>query len=224
MQSLLDSLPLRERPAWRVAYQTANCSLLELLAAVVGGDSQIETAQALLARFESLDALNRVTTEEVAEVAGIGPAKAVRIRATLELGRRMNERVAMESPQIQSPETAAAILIPRMAHLEQEHFVALLLNTRNRLIGEPIDVYRGSLNAAMIRVGEVFRSAIRANAAAILVGHNHPSGDPSPSPEDVAITKAIVEAGKLLDVDVLDHLVIGRGRYVSLKEIGLGFD
>ena len=109
---------------------------------------------------------------------------------------------------IRSPQDAADLIQYEMGALEQEHFRVLLLDTRNQVIQQR-DIYRGSLNASMIRIGEVFRDAIRANAAAIILAHNHPSGDPSPSPEDVAVTRAIVEAGRLLDIEVLDHLVIG---------------
>ncbi len=109
-----------------------------------------------------------------------------------------------------------------MAALEQEHLRVILLDRRNRVL-EIEDVYRGSVSSSQVRVGEVFKAAIRKNASALVVAHNHPSGDPTPSPDDVAVTRAIVQAGKLLDVDVLDHLVIGQGRWVSLKERGLGF-
>ena len=111
----------------------------------------------------------------------------------------------------------------QLSALDQEYLYVILLDTRNRLIGQPREVYHGSLNTSLIRVGEVFREAIKANAAGMIVVHNHPSGDPSPSPEDVAVTRTLVEAGKLLDIDLLDHLVIGRHRFVSLKERGLGF-
>jgi DNA repair protein RadC len=110
-----------------------------------------------------------------------------------------------------------------MGALEREQLRVILLDTRNRLM-QIVEVYRGSLNTSLIRVGEVFRDPVRANAAAIIVAHNHPSGDPSPSAEDVAVTKAIIEAGKLLDIEVLDHLVIGHNRYVSMKAKGLGFE
>jgi DNA repair protein RadC len=127
-----------------------------------------------------------------------------------------------ERPTIQSPEDAAGLLLYEMSALEQEHLRVLLLDTRNRLV-HTAEVYRGSLNTSLIRIGEVFRDAVRYHAAAIIVAHNHPSGDPTPSPEDVSVTKAIADAGRLLDIEVLDHLVIGRGRYVSLKAKGLGF-
>jgi DNA repair protein RadC len=109
-----------------------------------------------------------------------------------------------------------------MSALEQEHLRVLLLDTRNHVL-DIAEVYRGSVNSSQVRVGEVFKAAVRRGAPAILVVHNHPSGDPTPSPDDTAVTRALVQAGKLLDVEVLDHLVIGRGRYVSMKERGLGF-
>jgi len=109
-----------------------------------------------------------------------------------------------------------------MGALEQEHLRVVLLDRRNRVL-EVVEIYRGSVSSSQVRVGEVFKEAVRKNASGIIVVHNHPSGDPTPSPDDVAVTRAIVQAGKLLDVDVLDHLVIGQGRWVSLKERGLGF-
>jgi DNA repair protein RadC len=165
----------------------------------------------------------RATSDEIQMVPGVGPTTAARLRAAFELGRRLALADDEDPRPIQSPEDAANLLMHRMQHLEQEHLMVLLLDTRNRLIGEPVDLYHGSLNTSLVRIGEVFRPAIRANAAAILVAHNHPSGTPDPSPEDVAITRAIVQAGQLLDVECLDHLVVGRGTFVSLKSKGLGF-
>jgi DNA repair protein RadC len=124
---------------------------------------------------------------------------------------------------VRSPKDVAQLLMAEMAHLEQEHFRVLFLDTRNRLMGIET-VYVGSLNASHIRVGEVFRDAVRRNCAAIIVVHNHPSGDPAPSPEDVAVTRQLVQAGTLLDIEVLDHLIVGQQRYVSLRERGLGFE
>jgi DNA repair protein RadC len=196
---------------------------VEFIAALIGGDRQIEIAQALIGQFGSLRALARATPDEVQEVLGVGPSTAARLRAALELGRRLGVMDGEDPPPIQSPDDAANLLMVQMQHLEQEHLMVLLLDTRNRLMGEPIELYHGSLNTSLIRIGEVFRPAIRANAAAILLAHNHPSGTPDPSPEDVAITRAIVEAGRLLDVECLDHLIMGRGRFVSLKSKGLGF-
>lgn len=221
---LLQSLPLRERPAYRVSYQSKDCSVLELLAALVGGKDQMEVAAALLNQFESLQRLSRATIHELTSVYGIGLARAACLKAALELGQRRVNAHEDHAPTIQSPEDAAAILIPLMQDLEQEHLYVLILDTRNRVIGEPIEIYHGSLNSSLVRVGEIFRPAIHANAAAILIAHCHPSGDPTPSPEDVAITRAVVQAGKLLDVQCLDHIIVGRGRFVSLKSRGLGFN
>ena len=141
----------------------------------------------------------------------------------MELGRRLLISAPDERLQIRSPADVANLLMLEMGLLEQEHLRVILLDTRNRVLAVTT-VYKGSLNSSMIRVGELFREAIRRNSAAVIIAHNHPSGDPTPSPEDVAVTKQVVQAGKLLDIDVLDHLVIGQGRFVSLKERGLGFD
>lgn len=127
-----------------------------------------------------------------------------------------------DKPRIQSPEDAG-VLLGDMAQHEQEHLDVLLLNTRNEVIHR-FNIYKGSLNSSSIRITELFREAVKKNAAAIIVAHNHPSGDPTPSPEDVGVTREIVKAGKLLDIDVLDHLIIGHGRFISLKGKGLGFD
>jgi DNA repair protein RadC len=131
-------------------------------------------------------------------------------------------RPADDRPRIASPADAASLLLPRLRDLEQEELHVVLLDTRNRVL-DIRAVYKGSLNTSMVRIAEIFRPAIEAPAAAIVVAHNHPSMDASPSPEDVNVTRQIVQAGKLLDIDVLDHLIIGH-TYVSLKERGLGFD
>lgn len=162
-----------------------------------------------------------MTLEEMQEVPGIGPKAALAIQAALELGRRVIVE-NFDSLQIRSPADVADLLMLEMSLFEQEHMRAVILDTKNNIIAID-EVYKGSLNTAVVRIGEVFRAAIRRNACSIIVVHNHPSGDPTPSPEDVRVTEMLVEAGKLLDIAVLDHVVIGRNRYVSLKERGLGF-
>ena len=142
------------------------------------------------------------------------------VLAVLELLRAMLQPSPRD--QIKSPTDAAGLLMLDMSALDQEHLRTVLLDTKNR-VQTIATVYVGSVNTAMIRVGEVFKAALAWNSAALIVVHNHPSGDPSPSPEDVLITHQIVAAGKLLDIDVLDHLVIGQGRYCSMREKGLGF-
>jgi DNA repair protein RadC len=176
----------------------------------------------LLSRFGSLAQLARTNKAQLMRVHGIGEAQAGRLLAVLELSRRL-QAPAEERPLVQSPADCAQLLLPRLSHLDQEQIHVVLLDTRNRLLGIEA-VYRGSLNTSMIRMGELFRPAIERPAAAIVLAHNHPSNDSSPSPEDVKVTRQAVEAGKLLDIEVLDHLIIGSGVYTSLKERGLGFD
>ncbi|MCP3976385.1 MAG: JAB domain-containing protein [bacterium] len=221
----LHLLPLRERPACRVAENGADaCNLVELLAAIVGGARQIEIAHSLLAEFGDLDGLLKASAAELERsTRGLGPAGAARLKAALELGRRVLLEMPQDRLRIGSPGDVAQLLIAEMSYLEQEHFRVLFIDTRNRLLDSET-VYVGSLNAMYIRVAEVFRAATRRNCAAIIVAHNHPSGDPSPSPEDVEVTRRLVQAGELLNIELLDHLVIGRQRFVSLRERGLGFD
>jgi DNA repair protein RadC len=201
----------------------SNAELISiLLRAGIEGMNVLQLAQKLLLDMGGLTGLHQAPLEALCDRRGIGPAKAAQIKAAIELGRRLSIASPEERPVIQSPEDAAALLLYEMGALEQEHLRVLLLDTRNRVL-RTVEVYRGSLNSSMIRIGEIFREAIRTNAAAIIVAHNHPSGDPTPSPEDVRVTKALVESGKLLDIEVLDHLIIGKNRYVSLKSKGLGF-
>jgi len=215
-------LPLRDRPVHRAAHTPEACTTQELLAAVIRGPRSLPGALALLDQFRGLQAISNAAQQELTRVPGIGPARAASVKAALELARRLSVPPD-DAPVINSPEDAAALLIPRMGHLEKERLLVLLLNTRNRLIGEPVEIYNGSLNSSLVRVAEVFRPGLQANAASIIVAHNHPSQDCSASPEDVALTRAFVEAGRMLDLEVLDHLIIGGDRYLSLKAKGLGF-
>ncbi len=219
----LKSLPLREQPAYRVSQNAAACNLTELLAAMIGGQRQIEISHALLARFDGdIRRLYLAHPKELAAVRGIGPATAVQIKAALNLGLRLNIP-SEEHPAINSPADAAALVQHEMSFLEQEHLRVILLDGRNRVL-DIVEVYQGSVNSAQVRIGEVFKPAVSRMASAIIIVHSHPSGDPTPSPEDVAVTRAIVQAGKLLDINTLDHLVIGHGaRWVSMKERFLGF-
>jgi DNA repair protein RadC len=201
-------------------------STMELLAIILRTGSDGATthhlAEQLLVRFSDLPELAQASVAELTTVKGIGSIKAVEIKAALELGRRLLCCKPEERPQVQSPADAANLLMPEMMFLQQEHLRLILLNTRNQVLSTPT-LYIGNLNATTVRIGEVFRGAIKINAAALILVHNHPSGDPSPSPEDGRVTRQIVEAGKLLGLDVLDHIIIGRQRYVSLKERGIGF-
>jgi DNA repair protein RadC len=145
------------------------------------------------------------------------------VKAALELGRRLSVSLsAEERPQISSPEQVAALVQTEMGLLSQESLRVVLLNTKNHVVAIR-EVYKGSVNSAQVRVGEVFREAIRENCPSIIVTHNHPSGDPTPSPDDIAVTRDMIQAGKLLDIEILDHIVIGGGRWISMKQKRLGF-
>jgi DNA repair protein RadC len=217
-----------ERPRERLIQVGAEVlSTAELLAIVLRngprGESVLRLAERLLIQFDHLPGLARATITELMEVKGVGDAKAAEIKAALEIGRRLVASAPEERPRVTTPDDAFHLLKSEMMFLDQEQLRLILLDTRNRVVRTPT-IYVGSLNTSVIRVGELFRAAIRDNAAAFIIAHNHPSGDPSPSPEDITVTRQIVQAGKLLDVDVLDHIVIGHNRFVSLKQRGLGFD
>jgi DNA repair protein RadC len=223
----IKQLPAGERPRERLLQQGPGAlSSAELIAILLRtgtrDENAVQQAQRLIGLYNGLPGLAQAPVSELAQIKGVGPVKAVTLRAALELGRRWQVASPADRPQICSPADAAQLLMLEMGPMEQEHLRALLLDTKNRVL--KIDtVAIGSLNSASVRVGEMFREAIRLNCAAVIVAHNHPSGDPTPSAEDVHVTRQMVEAGKLLDIPVLDHLVIGQQRWVSLKERGLGF-
>ena len=225
----ITDLPSTDRPRERLAEVGAgglsNAELLAILLRIgVKGENAVRMAERLLKQLGGLSGLHRASYSDLCGVKGIGQAKAAQLQAALELGRRIAVTAPEERVAIKSAADAANLIMYQLSALDQEYLFVILLDTRNRVIGKPFEVYHGSLNTSLIRVGEVFREAVKANAAALIVAHNHPSGDPSPSPEDVAVTRALVEAGRLLDIDLLDHLVIGQHRFVSLKERGLGFN
>lgn len=221
--SKLKTLPVRETPAYRVSQNAASCSLSELLAAVIGGTQQIEIADALLARFGGdLQRIYHAPVQQIASVHGLGESTAVKLKAALALGLRLCEP-REERPVVNSPADAAALVQHEMSLLEHEYLKVIVLNTRNHVL-DIVEVTRGSANASYVRVAEVLRPAVQRNAPAIIVVHNHPSGDPKPSPQDVEITRAIRKAAELMNIELLDHLVIGKGSFVSLKERKLGFE
>jgi DNA repair protein RadC len=224
----IKEMPAGERPRERLQhYGPAALSNGELLAIIlrtgIKGENVINLATRLLVDYGGLSGLSRASFGELCDIHGLGPAKAAQLKAALELGRRLLVEAPEDRPQIATPDDAANLLLLEMGMLAQEQMRVLLLDTKNRLLAAPT-IYQGSLSTSVIRVAELFREAVKRNCAAIIVVHNHPSGDPAPSPEDVEVTKQIVQAGKLLDIELLDHLIIGRNRYVSLRERGLGFD
>jgi DNA repair protein RadC len=222
-------LPIREllateQPRNRLLlHGAAALSDAELLA-VITGVQCLETTQRLLIAGGGLRGLLMLSTTELQQlVAGISVGRAAQLKAAIELGVRVARGDQAQRRQIKSPADVAELLLLEMSHLDQEQLRTVLLDTKNRI--QAINtVYIGSLNTSMVRVGEVFKEAVRRNSAALIVVHNHPSGDATPSPEDILVTREIVQAGKLLDTDVLDHLIIGNGVWVSLRERCLGFD
>lgn len=227
-QPMIRDLPQGERPRERLrAYGPNHLSNTELIAILlrtgVKGENVLALSARLLARFGGLAGLGRASFAELCAERGLSEAKACQVLAALELGRRFVSLAPQERPIIHSPQDVANLLAAEMGTLEQEHLRVLLLNTKNEVLSIQ-GVYVGNVNSSMVRPAEVFRPAIRDSAPAIIVVHNHPSGDPTPSPEDVAITRMLVSSGELLGIEVLDHLVLGSGnRYVSLNEKGLGF-
>lgn len=224
---MIRDLPAELRPRERMLYAGASAlSDAELLAIILRmgtkNENVIRMAERILSEFGGFVGLARATFEELQRAHGMGEAKATQIKAALEMGRRLLAASPEERTQVRSPADVANVVMLEMGLLEQEELRVALLDMKNFIL-RIVRIYTGSLNTAVVRIGEIFRAAVRANCASIIVLHNHPSGDPTPSPEDVRVTEMIVEAGRLLDIEVLDHLVIGRNRFVSLKERGLGF-
>ncbi len=219
--------PSEERPRERLRARGAgNLSNAELMAILLRtgleGENVIAMASRLLASVGGLQGMSRASYEELCSLKGISDAKACQLLAGIELGRRVAALEPNESQRIGTPADIAKMYMPEMSGFDREHMRVVLLNTKNQVMGSD-DLYVGSVNAALVRPAEVFASAVRRNMPAVMVVHNHPSGDPTPSPEDVRLTHQLVEAGKLLDVEVIDHIVIGQGRFISMRERKLGF-
>lgn len=211
--------PPGEGPMARLLDKGASALSVSEILSLVLGCSTIE-AQHIMDTFRDIHTLGRATAYELQRLHGVGPALAARVMAAFELGRR-NMTYTKHKPQVRSPADVYNVVAPEMIGLGQEHLKVVVLDTKNYVICMPT-VYIGSANTSLLRVSEIFSFAIRHGGVAIIIVHNHPSGDPTPSPEDVAVTQKIVDASKLLEIDVLDHLIIGQGRFVSLKERGLG--
>ncbi|MNZ96929.1 hypothetical protein D3C78_1161460 [compost metagenome] len=223
--TILRDVPHEERPRERMMkYGAEALSHAELLAILLRTGTQrqsaIHLAGSILKQCGSLRNLMDMSIEEMTSIRGIGPAKAIQLRAGIELGKRINRSRLGDSVTVTKPQDAADYVMEELRYLKKEHFMCLFLNTKNHIIArETLSI--GTLNASLVHPREVFRAAIQRNSASIICAHNHPSGDPSPSPEDISLTKRLAEAGRLVGIEVLDHLVIGDGRYISLKEQGL---
>ena len=227
-QPKLRDMPQGERPRERLRdfgpRYLSNAELIAILLRTgIKGENVLAMSTRLLSRFNGLDGLGRSSFAELCAERGLSEAKACQLMAALELGRRFISLAPEDRAVINSPQDVANLLQAEMAPLEQEHLKVLLLNTKNQVLSVQ-EIYVGNVNSSVARPAEIFRPAVRDNAPSIIVVHNHPSGDPTPSPEDVNITRDLVAAGKLLSIDLLDHIVIGSGgRHVSLNERRLGF-
>ncbi|MCA0351012.1 MAG: DNA repair protein RadC [Chloroflexi bacterium] len=215
-------LPSSEQPRERLRdfgpQALSDAEILAILLRVgVQGMNVIQLAQLLLREHGGWHGLQKIEFSDLCRVRGMGEAKAAHIKAALEIGRRLLLAAPNQPLQITSPADVVGLLQVEMSHLDKEHLRVVILNTKNHVL-KIENVTIGSLNSASVRIAEVFREPIRLNAAAIIVVHNHPSGDPTPSPDDILVTKQLIQAGQLLDIDVLDHLVIGQARWVSMRE------
>ena len=221
-------LPAAERPRERLALRgPAGLSAAELIAIVwgtgAGGRSALELAEDALTRHASVAALARAGIPELAAIPGVGAAKAGRLAAAFELGRRSVADWPVGRWTIRTPRDVAERLQVEMGRLEREELRVLSLNAKN-VVQRVSQVYVGNVTSSLVRVGELFRDAVRLDASGIVLVHNHPSGDPTPSPEDLHLTAEAIAAGRLLDLDVLDHVVIGHDAWVSLRDRGVAFD
>jgi DNA repair protein RadC len=221
---MIRDVPKSERPRERLMQHGAEAlSNQELLALLLGSgtrrESVMDLAGRLIQTFDGLKLLKDATVSELMDVKGIGEAKAVQMRAALEIGRRIKQFPVEETHVVRSPQDAADYMMEEMRHLKQEHFVALYLNTKNAVLHKKT-IFIGSLNASLVHPREVFKEALRYSSASLICLHNHPSGIPEPSQEDIDVTKRLQETGRMLGVELLDHVIIGDRRYCSLKEKG----
>jgi DNA repair protein RadC len=218
-------LPRQERPRERLQkFGPEALSAQELLALVIGRGiskkSVMSIAQELLVKFGNVKAISQATIEELSQIKGIGLAKAAQIKACFELGRREDLEPELKNFDIKDPEAVVKAIRGSIQDKAKEHFKLILLNPRNKIIGiSTISI--GTLNASLVHPREVFKDAIMHSAASVVLAHNHPSGDPEPSEDDLKITKKMVESGKILGIEVLDHIVIGKDNFCSFKERGL---
>lgn len=226
-------IPARMRPREemeRLGVENVSDDLLLaiILRSGVPGMNVVDISRALLTHYGSFTAMSRASVDELAGIIkGMGPVKAQVLASALEIARRLGEEKVPFSPSVKCPSDVQHIMRDRIRPLEKEVFWTLRLDARNRLKGEPVEITSGLLDASLVHPREVFREAIRSAAAAVILVHNHPSGDPSPSSEDIRVTKQMIEAGRIVDIKVLDHVIMGadtgggKGAIVSLREEGV---
>ena len=221
----MKKLPPDIRPRERLfRYGASGLSDAELLAILLGTGTKKETAlqlsQLVLSKFETLSNLASASPEELVEIDGIGRAKSSQIMAAIELGKRGNIAFNGKKNFISNPRDAVNLFMAEMKHLDRECFKAVLLNTKNRVL-KIAEISTGSLNSSIVHPRELYKIAIKCSSASLIVVHNHPSGDPTPSEEDISLTQRLSESGKILGIVILDHIIIGDGEYTSFKEKGL---
>jgi len=221
-------IPPAERPRERLALRGASgLTSAELIALLWGsgaaGRSAIGLAEEALARHEGLTGLARATDVELEAIPGVGRAKAAQLTAAFELGRRLLADWPSARWTVRSPRDVADRLVLQMGRLEREELRVVLLNTKNVVL-RIATVYQGNVASSLVRVGELYRDAVRLNATGVILVHNHPSGDPTPSPDDLHLTAEALAAGRLLDIQLLDHLIVGHDAFVSLRDRGVSFD
>ncbi|WML47383.1 DNA repair protein RadC [Neobacillus sp. PS3-34] len=221
---MIRDFPQDERPRERfIQHGASSLSNHELIALLLRtgtkDESVLQLSNRLLSQFEGFRLLKAATLEEITAIKGIGTAKAIQLLAAVEIGRRVANLSYNDRYVIRSPEDGAKYVMNDMRFLSQEHFVCLYLNTKNQVLHKQT-IFIGSLNASIVHPREVFKEAFRRSAASIICIHNHPSGDPAPSKEDIEVTKRLAECGKIIGIELLDHLIIGENKFVSLKEKG----
>ena len=220
----IHDLPKEERPRERlVKFGEQALSAQELLQVILGrgvaGESVTVTAQKLLSQFGSLQRLAEASIEELSSVKGIGLAKATQIKAVFEIGRRISSQTpSYKSKELTDPKKAYQLIKSKLKDYTREHFYIIALNSRNHSI---VEVSVGSLDASIVHPREVFSEAIKNKAASVIFAHNHPSGDPEPSEDDLEITKRLVKAGKILGIEVIDHIIVAKDKFLSMKEKGI---